>query len=464
MPMLPRARAPPGLIMPSLRPASFVCASCHRSQQQRQFSGTRAAGASSSSSHAPPPSAPPPATGYARLTSRRLLSVAGRDAAKFLHGIITQPVVNKEGASTSDKGAWTAFNAPAEARTGNAADLLGFYAGFLNATGRVLHDVFIYRDVLGLGTVEGKLAPGVEAFIVEVDADQANALANHLKRYQLRSKVSYRILFPGECSVWQVWAAEPDPDSDSSTSSTQQEWLAELKNSIVLPDNRAPGMGYRVLRRGDGELDLGLERSSDETYRIRRYLLGVAEGQAEILREQALPLDSNMDVMGGIDFRKGCYVGQELTIRTRHRGVVRKRILPCLLYPSTTESAPQQLEYKPYINEEGDTQVTAEDIPSGSSIGRIGAKGRSAGTWLRGVGNIGLALCRLPIMTDVELPGETATTAPFDPAKDEFTVNWGADEETGNNEQSVKLKAFVPDWLRKTLPEDVDHVRRAKRW
>ena len=48
------------------------------------------------------------------------------------------------------------------------------------------------------------------------------------------------------------------------------------------------------------------------------------EGQIEIPKETALPLESNIDIMGGIDFRKGCYVGQELTIRTHHTGVVRE--------------------------------------------------------------------------------------------------------------------------------------------
>ncbi|KAI0834845.1 Aminomethyltransferase folate-binding domain-containing protein [Hypoxylon sp. FL0890] len=418
MPIL--ARTAPGRA--ALSP--FVCQACQRSL--RQFSVT------SSRRRAPPP---PPPSGYAHLASRRLISLAGPDAPKFLHGIITQSVIDEP----STSGARHRHNTP-PATTPNAP---GFYSGFLNATGRVLHDVFVYRDTLG---VSGGGAADGEGFVIEVDADQVEALAKHIKRYKLRSKLNFRILDESECAAWQVW-----DDSSIASSSAPSTQLLRLKDSIVLPDTRAPGMGYRVLRRGNADrLELDLERSDENAYRIRRYLLGVAEGQTEIPREQALPLESNMDVTGGIDFRKGCYVGQELTIRTRHRGVVRKRILPCLLYPSSPP--PQKLEYRPYITE-GEKEMSADDIPSNLSIGRDGTKGRSAGTWLRGVGNIGLALCRLQIMTDVELPGETAAGAPFNPDTDEFVVKWGADEEGGGG-QSVKIKAFVPEWLRERLRDN----------
>ncbi|OTA89566.1 hypothetical protein M434DRAFT_398518 [Hypoxylon sp. CO27-5] len=428
MPILPRTAPSRAALSP------FVCQACQRSL--RQFSVTP------SRRRAPPP---PPPSGYAHLTSRRLISLAGPDAPKFLHGIITQSVIDEP----STSGARHRHNAsPRNTNTAVTPSAPGFYSGFLNATGRVLHDVFVYRDTLGTSGA-GVGATGGEAFVIEVDAEQVDALAKHIKRYKLRSKLDFRILDEGECAAWQVW----DDSSSSSTNpsdppSTQ---LSKLEDSIVLPDARAPGMGYRVLRRGGAgrSLDLDLEKSDDTAYRIRRYLLGVAEGQAEIPREQALPLESNMDVMGGIDFRKGCYVGQELTIRTRHRGVVRKRILPCLLYPAPPP--PQKLEYRPYFTS-GETEMSADDVPTNLSIGRDGAKGRSAGTWLRGVGNIGLALCRLQIMTDVELPGETAASAPFNPDTDEFVVKWGADEEGGGG-QSVRVRAFVPDWLRERLRE-----------
>ncbi|KAF3059955.1 putative transferase CAF17, mitochondrial [Daldinia childiae] len=441
MPILPRSAPGRGL---SPIPLPFVCQSCQRSLRRFSVTSGRASATTTVTATAPPPSPSP--SGYALLTSRRLISLAGPDAPKFLHGLITQSVVDEPGGGNGRH----RHNTPVSSHTSLAAGAPGFYSGFLNATGRVLHDVFVYRDTLGInaGAADG------ETFVVEVDAAQVDTLARHIKRYKLRSKLTFRVLDEGEIAAWQVW-------DGSSISSSENSPLSHLKDSIILPDTRAPGMGYRVLRRGGANgLDVDLAQSDDNMYRVRRYLLGVAEGQAEIPREQALPLEANMDLMGGIDFRKGCYVGQELTIRTRHRGIVRKRILPCLLYPPNPSppSPPKALEYKPYISDEGthgegsNKELSAEDIPSNLSIGRDGTKGRSAGTWLRGVGNIGLALCRLQIMTDVELPGETAVGAPFDPTRDEFVVKWGADEE-GSGGQSVKIKAFVPDWMRERLQE-----------
>ena len=88
-----------------------------------------------------------------------------------------------------------------------------------------------------------------------------------------------------------------------------------------------------------------------ETYHLHRMLLGVPEDQAEIQAGVSLPLESSMDIQGGgeltpgfsdgegadgcvVDFRKGCYLGQELTVRTYHTGATRKRILPIALFPT----------------------------------------------------------------------------------------------------------------------------------
>ncbi|KAI2612742.1 Aminomethyltransferase folate-binding domain-containing protein [Hypoxylon fragiforme] len=506
--------------IPSSPSSPSVCRACQRRSLQhisttpalRRHASTSTTG--TPTTHQLPSSSsslllPPPPSAYARLTSRCLISIAGPDAPRFLQGIVTQSVVDEP--STSG-GARHRQNAPKP--TTSSANLPGFYCGFLNAKGRVLHDVFIYRDTLGLGggadavssataTATGA-ANGGDSFIIEVDATQAETLARHIKRYKLRSRFNFRILDPDECATWQVWDGSENHNMPftQTTTPTQPSLalprFAHLKSSIVLPDTRAPGMGFRVLSpgsRGDSSgLDLDLEQTSDTAYRVRRYLHGVPEGQSEILGGHALPLEANLDAMGAIDFRKGCYVGQELTIRTKHRGIVRKRILPCILYPAAEGEEeqgariPQRLEYRPYIGHEGDAQgstealqeggktggvLSAEDVPPNRSIGRLGgAKGRGAGTWLCGVGNIGLAMCRLPIMTDLELPCETAG-APYNPDADEFVVKWttkreqeilmwedgevtedgeglvkGEGGEKENAAQAVRIKAFVPEWLR----------------
>jgi folate-binding protein YgfZ len=324
----------------------------------------------------------------------------------------------------------------------------GFYSAFLNAQGRVLHDVFIYPDTLGVDKNP------VESFLVEVDAAEAERLVRHIKRYKLRAKFAVRLLDGEEGVVWHAWDG-----TVSALDGTEK----PSERSLILRDPRSPTLGYRVVSTTSSaappELGLELEQAEEQAYQIRRYLHGIPEGQSEILYESALPLESNMDVMGGIDFHKGCYVGQELTIRTKHRGVVRKRILPCVIYSNQDSGVQPQdrgLVFQSSIGNADDGEFgSADEIPTGTSIGRVGKKGRSAGKWLRGVGNVGLALCRLEIMTDVSLPGEANSSA-FNPT-DEFMLAEKLEEGQEAAGRQAKVQASVPLWLRQGLAGATPH-------
>ena len=259
-------------------------------------------------------------------------------------------------------------------------------------------------------------------FLIEVDANEAEALAKHLKRFKLRAKVAIRVVDEGEWGVYAVWGP----------SNAQPALGVTAEAGIGCVDGRAPGMGSRVVvDHSRGKVDVKAEEVGVGSYDVRRMMNGVPEGQGEILKESALPQESNIDYMGGIDFRKGCYVGQELTIRTHHTGVVRKRILPVQLY-AAEENEPERLAY--------DLNSNIALPLRGANISRAEKKGRSAGKWVGGVGNVGLALCRLEIMTDTVLTGEGSQWKP----EDKFKVAWepGVGKEGGE----VKIKAFIPEW------------------
>jgi len=274
----------------------------------------------------------------------------------------------------------------------------------------VLYDVFIY-PALKRGPEGG--------FLLDVDTAQVERLARHLKRYKLRADVKIRVVEAGEVGVWGVWGSESE---------------AEGSNVGGYEDRRASGMGRRVLVSGNHDKPhFPGQETTVASYNIRRMMNGVAEGQQEILQESALPQESNIDFMGGIDFRKGCYVGQELTIRTHHTGVVRKRILPVQIYDGGGGAkAPENLEYDP---------ASKLALPlQGTNIARVETKGRSAGKWVGGVGNVGLALCRLETMTGMSVTGEMGSWSP----EQEFKMGWR--EEGGREGGEVRVKAFVPSW------------------
>ncbi|EKG15655.1 Glycine cleavage T-protein [Macrophomina phaseolina MS6] len=385
-------------------------------------------------------------SGITRLPHRRLVALSGPDAPKFLQGLTTNNV--------------------------SPAQRAGWYTAFLNAQGRVLYDAFVYPTPLANAAAITTTEDNWACFI-EVDADSVEGLFRVLKRHKLRSKVRIRVVDEGEWAVWSAWFT-PWAAEDATVAAT----LEKVGGSFVhLADERAPTFGHRILVPSSSSSSSGaglpppfanLDRATPRDYAIRRYLHGVPEGPREIRPEEALPLESNVDLMRGVDFRKGCYVGQELTIRTKHTGVVRKRILPVSLY-DLEASEPGEMTYI-----EGASPIRAEDVPAGGAdikkvadgegeaegaAGRRKSAGRSAGKWLAGVGNIGLALCRLEMMTDVKVTTEGMGAAGSYKPGMRFGLKWTVGADRGD--RSLGIKAFVPEWHRLRTEEEARRKKKA---
>lgn len=334
-----------------------------------------------------------------------MIRLAGKDAAQFLDGLLP-------------------------------AKILGvgpepIYTAFLTAHGRILVDAFVYPP---------KSVDEPEWFI-EVDAESSDILMKHLKKHKLRSKFTLQ-----KMEVPPVYVFTEDNTSDSASPASQTNTATLVDNFRTGGPDPRPGMGQRyIVTDADGhesELEAAFGKHIDPSgsmYLSQRIDRGFAEGQVEMPGGASLPQESNIDLLGGIDFHKGCYLGQELTIRTHHTGVVRKRILPVTIYQQGNGESPDE---------------EPPEVPPGSNLSKVSTRrGRSTGKLLRSVGESGLALCRLEMMTNIQL---TADATNFDP-EEKYKATW---QDEDGSDRSVLVQPEVPGWLREGVEASLKRKER----
>ncbi|XP_005040559.1 PREDICTED: putative transferase CAF17, mitochondrial isoform X2 [Ficedula albicollis] len=264
--------------------------------------------------------------------SRALLGVRGAEAAVFLQGLLTNDVTQL-------------------VAEGDAPPAL--YAHALNVQGRCLYDVILYR-------LHGSTAEEPH-ILLECDSSVLDPIQKHLKLYKIRRKVTI-----SPCHDLSLWAVIPG-DASSLPKSADQALL-------LTPDPRAEVMGWRLIAKKGANLSEiipGSQVGDVQDYHSHRYKQGIPEGVDDLPPGAALPLESNLAFMNGISFTKGCYIGQELTARTHHMGVIRKRLLPVAF----AEPPP------------------GPGVPAGAEI--LTESGKRAGKFRAGQGELGLALLRL---------------------------------------------------------------------
>lgn len=306
-----------------------------------------------------------------QVEGKSLLLVKGRDSCKFLQGLVTTQMEELRSAGS------------------------GTASLFLSPQGRILFSVFLWPLA--------SRTDGERVFCVEHDSLQTSALQRHLQIRKLNSDVHLELVESDDLCVFQCWG--PATQAGGSI-------LKDIKKSpAYMEDKRAPGLGYRILAKNSPQL---VPMASFTDYRLFKGMLGVPEYASELLPEnKSLPQESNFDLMNAIDYKKGCYMGQELTIRTHHRGVVRKRILPVQIESTTGEhsvSNDLQLDLKSDV---------AHPAPNASLYSALGDA--TLGKYISQIAfNLGFALVRLdrvhePLSTlkegvsDVYLSSKTPT-------------------------------------------------------
>ncbi|KAF8742250.1 Aminomethyltransferase folate-binding protein, partial [Rhizoctonia solani] len=329
-----------------------------------------------------------------QLSNRGVLSVSGTDSKAFLNGIVASAIKDHP-----------------------------FYTVFLSAQGRVLYDAFIYPY-----SSDGR--PG---YLIDYDnrSSEATPILSLLKRHVLRSKVRVRDV-SDEWKVWSVW----NNASQESSFPTTREWRAGRsgameplyaeneyrldaeysQNIIGTRDLRAPGMGDRLLVRAGDKPNLSCDITKDEIqFTLHRILHAVPEGIYDIVPQQAFPMDSDVDLMGG---------RQELTVRTYHTGVIRKRIMPVsLTLAPSSNTAQSPLKPDPSIPTLPiHTSIQAERLASSSQTNsQRPTRPRGTGSLLSNAQGVGLALLRLEHVEGVE-QGELVMN--FTQMGDRGTESW----------------------------------------
>jgi folate-binding protein YgfZ len=264
------------------------------------------------------------------LRDRSVIAIGGADRIKFLQGLVTNDIRRLAGDHA-------------------------LYAGFLTGQGKLICDLFVVEDG--------------DQILVEIATMLAADFFKRLAAFKLRAAVEFGEAAP-PLAVAVVWGTEAatrlglEPKEGAAGKGV----LANAHCAFV--DPRIAALGVRIVY--PAGLPVSKELASLEfagaapaDYAAHRLGLGVADA-AEIGGEVCYPLEANFEALHGVDFKKGCYVGQELTARMKLKGQLRKRILP------VTGTVPLP--------------------PSGTPVT---ANGKELGALLASSGTQGLALLRL---------------------------------------------------------------------
>jgi folate-binding protein YgfZ len=282
---------------------------------------------------------------FVLLEDRGVLAVSGPDRRAFLQGLVSNDV---------DK-----------VSQGSAR-----YAALLTAQGKYLHDFIMVE--------------AGESLWLDAEAGRLTDLKKRLSLYRLRAKASL-----DEQPDLTVAAVFGEGASAALGLSSEPGAARSFASGVALVDPRLGALGARaILPRVIARAELaeaGLAEASFEAYDRLRLSLGIPDGSRDLVAEKSILLESGFDELNGVDWQKGCYIGQELTARTKYRGLIKKRLMPVQI-----------------------------DGPAPAPGTIVSADGREAGEMRSSRDGLGLALLRIePVLAGKELTAGEAAINPM---------------------------------------------------
>jgi folate-binding protein YgfZ len=203
------------------------------------------------------------------LDNRSVLALTGADTSDFLQGLVTADLTQ---------------SVPGKA----------LYAALLTPQGKILFEFFLVQE-------------HKERFLIDCAAERAADLTKRLTLYKLRAKVT---ITPTDFTVAAVWG------NGSVTASSSM---------LAYADPRLTALGQR-LTGPKADIENAISGIAPGDYAAHRISLGVPDS-ADLPSDSVFALDAGLEELGGVSFKKGCYVGQEVTARMKHRATARRRFL-----------------------------------------------------------------------------------------------------------------------------------------
>jgi len=226
---------------------------------------------------------------YAILPHRGLITVGGADRTEFLQGLVSNDVTR----AGAERAIW---------------------AGFLTPQGKFLHDFFMIEI-------------GETLYLDCEGGDRMMDFGKRLSKYKLRSKIDLGIA--PDLAVVALWgdgtAAALDLAEEAGIGRNRQGGAVYMDPRLVAAGARAILPAARVAEILE---PLGFAAATPEDYDAMRIGLALPDGTRDMVVEKTILLEANFDRLNGVDWEKGCYMGQELTARTKYRGLVKKRLMP----------------------------------------------------------------------------------------------------------------------------------------
>lgn len=217
--------------------------------------------------------------------TRSLVKISGEDKKSFLQGLITNDIEK-------------------------LSEKKSFWSCFLTPQGKFLHEFMVFQ----LG----------EDIFLDVCSEGKKDLYRKLSIYKLRSKAELKEV-EGEYSICFILGQHTDFDNLELGETIQ------FQDGCYFKDPRHDAMGVRAILTDEGVTSFkekyAANEVSEEEYITLRYQLGIPE-ERDLPREKAILLENGFNELNAIDWDKGCYLGQELTARTKYRGIIRKRLFP----------------------------------------------------------------------------------------------------------------------------------------